>query len=374
MRVQAAIMEKKDSPEGPYQVGIEDLELEGPRADEVLIRVTSCGVCGTDRHVLHDEMPMNPYPTPSVLGHEGAGIVEAVGEDCTLVEPGDRVVMGFPFCGQCVHCRSGRPIYCLEGEQLRYKGYRLDGSTPFQRLDGSPISGRFFQQSSWSTHTIALERQLAKVPEGVDHDLMGPLGCSISTGAGTVLEELQPRPGTSIAVFGAGAVGLGAIMAAQLTGAVTIIAVDTEPNRLELARELGATHTMVSSDDTIDAVRDLTGGGADYSVEATNRNLMVEAVAVLGVHGVCGAAGASRPTDKMDLYHQDIVEYGKRIVGVLGGGGPAPLNLEYLMNLHARGRFPIDKLIRFYDFADINQAIQDSESGQVVKPVLRMPA
>lgn len=273
MRVQAAIMEKKDSPEGPYQVGIEDLELEGPRADEVLIRVTSCGVCGTDRHVLHDEMPMNPYPTPSVLGHEGAGIVEAVGEDCTLVEPGDRVVMGFPFCGQCVHCRSGRPIYCLEGEQLRYKGYRLDGSTPFQHLDGSPISGRFFQQSSWSTHTIALERQLAKVPEGVDHDLMGPLGCSISTGAGTVLEELQPRPGTSIAVFGAGAVGLGAIMAAQLTGAVTIIAVDTEPNRLELARELGATHTLVSSDDTIDAVRDLTGGGADYSVEATNRNL-----------------------------------------------------------------------------------------------------
>ncbi len=369
MQIQAAVMERADGIVARHQIRIEPVELEGPRQDEVLVRVTSCGVCGTDRGCIHGQMP---YPIPSVLGHEGAGIVEAVGPECTLVKPGDRVVMGFPFCGVCVNCRGGQPRYCVHGAKLMFSGYRLDGSTPL-RKDGEALSGRFFQQSSWATHAVALERQLAKVPKGVDHDLMGPLGCSISTGAGTVLDELRPQPGSSLAVFGAGAVGLSAVMAARLTGAVTIIAVDKEPNRLALARELGATHTLQSDSGTAKAIKDLTGGGVDYAIESTNgMNLVAEAVQALTIRGTCATVGGSKPTAEITLNHSDMEQHGKRLVGILGGSSRTPAFLEALMRLQAQGRFPLEKLVRYYDFADINQAIDDSDSGAVVKPILRM--
>lgn len=371
MQIEAAVMERADGLVARHRIRIEEVELEGPRDDEVLVRVTSCGVCGTDRGCIHGQMP---YPAPSVLGHEGAGVVEAVGRACTLVKPGDRVVIGFPFCGACVQCRGGEPRYCLHGRKLMFSGYRLDGSTPLRR-GGEPLSGRFFQQSSWATHAVALERQLAKVPESVDADLMGPLGCSISTGAGTVLDELRPQPGSSLAVFGAGAVGLSAIMAARLTGAVTIIAVDKVPGRLALARELGATHTLPSDSKTTEAIKDLTGGGVDHAVEATNgTNLVAEAVQALTVRGACAVVGGAKPTAGITLNHSDMELHGKRLVGVLGGSSRTPALHEALMRLQAQGRFPLEKLVRTYPFADINQAIADSDSGAVVKPILRMAA
>lgn len=370
MQIQAAILEKPDGTLTRRRIRIETVELEGPRAEEVLVRVTSCGVCGTDRGCIHG---LEPYPTPGVLGHEGAGIVEEVGPGVTLVRPGDRVVMGFPYCGTCRTCRAGQPRYCLHGKALMFSGYRLDGSSPLRRANGEALAGRFFQQSSWATHAVALERQLAKVPDGVDHDLMGPLGCSISTGAGTVLNELRPRPGSSLAVFGAGAVGLSAVMAARLTGAATIIAVDTERHRLDLARSLGATHAVEAGESAVAAIRDITGGGADYAVEATSgANLVAQACAALGHLGVCAMVGGAKPTAEVSVNHPDMLLNGKRLIGVMGGGGQTPEFLLALMRLQAQGRFPLERLVRTYPFADIEQAIDDSDSGRTVKPILHM--
>ncbi len=371
MQIQAAVMEKPDGTLTRRKITIETIEIEPPRADEVLVKVTSCGVCGTDRGCLHG---LEPYPSPGVLGHEGAGIVEEVGRDVTLVEPGDKVVIGFPFCGVCDNCRAGSPRYCVHSKQLMFSGYRLDGSSSLRRTGGEVLAGRFFQQSSWATHAVAQERQLAIVPDGIDHDLMGPLGCSITTGAGTVLNELKPEPGSSIAVFGAGAVGLAAVMAARLTGATIIIVIDQAKNRLELARELGATHTLDGGSTTVEDVRDLTGGGARYAVEATNgANLVAEACASLRVLGVCAMVGGAKTSAEIKLNHPDMLLQGKRLVGVMGGGGQTPAFHRSLMHLQAQGRFPLEKLVRTYAFADVNKAIDDSDAGTVVKPILTMP-
>ncbi len=370
MKIQAAVLERGDGTLTRRKLRIEALELEGPRADEVLIRITSCGVCGTDRGCIHG---LEPYPTPGVLGHEGAGVVEEIGAGVSLVKPGDRVIIGFPFCGTCRFCRAGQPRYCANGSQLMFSGYRPDGSSPLRRVDGEALAGRFFQQSSWATHAVAQERQLAVVPDGIDHDLMGPLGCSISTGAGAVLNELRPRPGSSIAVFGAGAVGLSAIMAARLTGAATIIAVDKVAARLSLARELGATHTVEGGDAAAAELRDITSGGVDYAIEATTgANLVAEACHALAKLGVCAMVGGAKATAQVKLNHPEMLMEGKTLTGVMGGGGQTPNFHIALMHLQAQGRFPIERLMRPYDFADIDQAIDDSDSGVTIKPILRM--
>lgn len=370
MQIQAAVMEKPDGTLTRRRIRIETVELEGPRDDEVRVRVTSCGVCGTDRGCLHG---IEPYPTPGILGHEGAGIVEEIGRNVMSVKPGDRVVMGFPYCGTCRFCRGGEPRYCEVHSELMFSGFRLDGSTPIKRTDGEALAGRFFQQSSWASEAIALERQLVKVPDGIDHDLMGPLGCSISTGAGTVLNELKPGPGTSIAIFGAGAVGLAAVMAARLTGATRIIAIDKVGERLDLARELGATDVIEGGADAAEAVREITEGGADYAIEATNgSNLVAAACLSLGMRGHCAMAGGASPKAEVTVNHTDMLQHGKRLSGIMGGGGQTPTFLLALMRLQSEGRFPLEKLVRFYPFAEINQAIDDSDAGAVVKPILRM--
>ncbi len=370
MKIQAAVLERSDGTLLKRRLRLEPAELEAPRAGEVLVRVTSCGVCGTDRGCIHG---IEPYPTPGVLGHEGAGIVEAVGDGVSLVGIGDRVVMGFPFCGTCRNCRAGQPRYCEYGNALMFSGYRLDGSSPLKRESGEVLAGRFFQQSSWATHAVAQERQLAVVPEGIDHDLMGPLGCSISTGAGAVLNELRPTPGSSIAIFGAGAVGLSALMAARLTGATRIVVIDKVPGRLALARTLGATDVVDGGADAAAAVKDLTDGGADYAVEATSgANLVAAACEALAKLGTCAMVGGARLTAEIRLNHPDMLQGGKTLTGVMGGGGQTPAFLLALMRLQAQGRFPLEKLVRRYPFADINRAIDDSDAGEVVKPILHM--
>jgi aryl-alcohol dehydrogenase len=372
MRIQAAVMQKADGTLTRRRIAIEEVELEGPRPDEVLIRITSCGVCGTDKMFVHGMMP---YPTPGVLGHEGAGIVEDVGRDVVSVKPGDRVMIGFPWCGRCRSCRRGDQRYCEQGAILAFSGLRPDGSSPMSRPDGEKLSGRFFQQSSWATHTLALERQLAKVPDGVDLDLCGPYGCSISSGAGAVLNELRPGPGSSIAIFGAGNVGLAAVMAARLTGAVRIVAIDEVPERLALARELGATDTIVHGAGTVPELKAMFGEHLDFTVEATDgSNLVSEAVTALGIRGTCAMVGGAAPTATVKLNHPDVLMHGKRLVGVMGGGGQTPEFLVSLMELQRDGRFPLQKLVKFYDLADVNQALDDSDAGTTVKPILRMPA
>jgi aryl-alcohol dehydrogenase len=372
MRITAAVMQKADGTLTRRRITLEELELDSPYDDEVLVRISSCGVCGTDRGAIHG---LEPFPTPGVLGHEGCGIVEAVGSDVKAFKTGDRVMIGFPFCGICRSCRRGEPRYCENGQQLVFSGYRMDGSGGMRRQDGEQIAGRFFQQSSWATHTVALERQLARVPDGIDLDTTGPYGCSISTGAGTVLNELKPGPGSSIAVFGTGNVGLAAIMAARLTGATRIIAVDKAPQRLALAQELGATHCLEHGADTAAEIKELVGDRLDYAIEATNgSNLVDEAITALGTRGTCAMVGGAKMTASVKFNHPDVLMHGKRVIGVMGGGGQTPEFLEALMELQLQGRFPVEKLMRTYAFSDINQAIDDSDAGIAVKPILKMPA
>ena len=211
-----------------------------------------------------------------------------------------------------------------------------------------------------------------KVPDGIDADLMGPLGCSISTGAGTILNELQPRPDSSVAIFGCGNVGLAAVMAARLSPATTIIAGDTNPARLALARELGATH-VVGGDRTVAEIRDITDGALDYAMETTDGvNLVADAVEALGIRGVCAVVGGAKATAKITVPHENLLLSGKTIRGVMGGGGTTPDFHLALMRLQAQGRFPLERLVRRYPFAELNQAVDDSDSGEAIKPILMM--
>jgi len=365
MRITAAVAREKERP-----FSVEELELEGPRAGEVLVRVVATGMCHTDL-ICRDQW--YPVPLPCVLGHEGAGVVEEVGEGVTKVEPGDRVVLTFASCGKCATCLRGKPSYCLNFFALNFGGARLDGSSPIS-ADGASVHGHFFGQSSFATHALATERNVVKVPGDAPLEILGPLGCGVQTGAGAVLNTLHPEAGSSIVVFGTGAVGLSAIMAARIAGCTTIVGVDVRPGRLELARELGATHALNGAEtDAVKAVKEITGGGADFSLETTAVPAVLrQAIDALGPLGTCGVIGAARLGTEAAFDMNDVLVPGKTIRGIVEGDSVPDVFIPRLVKLHAQGRFPLDRLVRFYDLEDINEAARDAEEGGAVKPVLRV--
>src|SRR5437016_12275358 len=237
-QIKAAVVREKG---GPFKV--ETLTLEAPRRDEVLVKVVATGLCHTDM-VARDKG--YPVPHPIVLGHEGAGIVESVGADVVKVAPGDSVVLTCPTCGRCRPCLLGRIAHCEKTFPLSVGGTRLDGSTATIDGHGETVHDHFFGQSSCATYALANERNVVKVSSDVPLERLGPLGCGIQTGAGAVMNALKVAPGTTLACFGAGAVGCSAIMAARAVGATTIVAIDMVPSRPEMGKELGATHAINS--------------------------------------------------------------------------------------------------------------------------------
>jgi aryl-alcohol dehydrogenase len=352
---------------------LENGEIEGPRPDEVLVRVVATGVCHTDMVVRNQDFAA---PLPMVLGHEGAGIVEAVGDAVTEVVPGDHVIMTYMWCGHCHTCESGHPAHCENMGPLNFGGGRLDGSTATKDAGGHAVHDHFFGQSSFSTYALANEKNVVKVDKDAPLELLGPLGCGIQTGAGAVLQALNVKAGSSFVAFGAGAVGLAAVMAARVAGATTIIAVDITPSRLELALEIGATHVINSREtDPVAAVREITGGGADYSLECSGRaEVLRQAIDSLGVLGACGIVGATREGTEASFNVNEVMIPGRRIIGIVQGDVISKIFIPSLIALHKQGRFPFDRLVRFYPFEQINEAIADSESGVTIKPILRMPA
>src|SRR5690606_10257154 len=257
MKIQAAVTREQGA-----EFSIEEVRLSGPGPNEVLVKVVATGVCHTDA-VGRDEGP-SPYPV--VLGHEGAGIVEKVGDNVTTLAPGDHVVMSFAHCGKCDNCLTGHPTVCAIFNDLNFGGRMEDGTARLHQGDADLST--FFGQSSFGTCAVAHERNVVKVDKDVDLALLGPLGCGIQTGAGTVLNRLKPGFGTSIAGYGCGAVGLSAIMAAKIAGCLRIFAVDVHDNRLQLARELGATHAFNGKKvDVVEEIKAATGGGTEYAVE-----------------------------------------------------------------------------------------------------------
>jgi aryl-alcohol dehydrogenase len=376
MQMRAAVVRE---PGGPFL--IEDLDLDEPRPDEIVVRVAGAGICHTDL-VVRDQW--FPVPLPVVLGHEGSGVVERVGSSVTKVQPGDHVVMSMSACRACSYCRTGPPGYCVSHYDINFGGRRPDGSATLSGPSG-PVNGHFFSQSSFATHALATEHNVVKIDRDLPLELFGPLGCGVQTGAGAVINSLQARPGTSIAVFGAGAVGLSAVMAAQVSGCTTIIAVDIVPERLALARELGATHTIDGrgadgrsvdgrTGDTVEEIRDLTGAGCDYSVETTAVPAVArQAIESLALLGTCGLVGVPPTGTELTVEFHSVL-FGRFVRGIIGGDAIAQLFIPKLIELWRQGRFPFDRLIRYYDFADIDTAAHDAEAGLTIKPVLRMPA
>jgi len=348
---------------------IEELDLDALRPTEVRVRMVATGVCHTDA-VVRDQI--YPTPLPAVLGHEGAGVVDAVGDAVSTVAPGDHVVLSVNRCGQCRNCLEGAGTYCESLYALNFGGRRGDGTTAFTDASGAQISSHFFGQSSFATYSIADERAVVKVPADVPLELMGPLGCGIQTGAGAVMNTLQPRAGTSIAVFGAGAVGLSALLAAVAVGCGRIIAVDVNPQRLELARELGATDVVDARDGDVAArIRELTGDGVDFALETSGRSdVLRQAVDALAVRGVAGVVGAQAPGTETAFETGLSMTRGWSLKMIIEGDSIPQVFIPRLIELWRQGRFPFDKLVQSFPFAQINEAFAASERGEVVKPIV----
>lgn len=355
----------------------EDVRVEHPRADEVLVRVRAAGVCHTDLSV---RAGRTPFPLPAVLGHEAVGTVESAGSAVTSVSPGDTVALTFDSCGACLSCRTGRPIQCAHWPALNLSGgSRLDG-TPTLRATGRhsarTLHGHFFGQSSFATLALASERNAIPVPGDVPPWVLAPLGCGVQTGAGAVLNVLRPEPGETVVVFGAGSVGLSAVMAARLTPAARIVAVDLRPHRLALAAELGATAVVdAREDDPVAAVADLTGGGGAHRVLETSGSTAAlrQAVDCLAVGGVCGVVGAPPAGTEVGVEVTRLLDRGSRITGINQGASVPRRFLPALVELYRAGRLPVDAIVRTFPFPAVEEAARAALSGDVVKPVLLMP-
>ena len=362
MKITAAIVRKKS---GPFI--IEEIELDEPRDNEVLVKIVSAGVCHTDL-VCRDQY--YPVPLPAVFGHEGAGIVEKVGKQVTKVKPGDHVVLSYFTCGDCISCKKGRIGYCFNLYGCNFSGARLDGSTTMKK-DGEVIHGSFFNQSSFATYALATERNVVKVSKEAPLEKLGPLGCGIQSGAGSVMNALHPKPGSSIAIFGMGSVGLSGILGAVICGCTKIIGVDINSTRLKLARELGATHTFNSKEtDPIKAIQEVTFTGADYSLDCTGLpQVFRQAVDSLTLTGICGLVGAA-PLGTEVCLDMNSIFFGRTVRGIIEGDSIPDIFIPQMIELYNQGRFPFDRLITFYSLDEINKAAEDSEKGRVLKPVL----
>jgi aryl-alcohol dehydrogenase len=356
-------------PGGPFS--LEQVELSGPRPDEILVEIVASGMCHTDLLVRDSR----PESLPAVLGHEGAGVVRETGSEVRGLALGDKVVLSFPSCGACIRCRTGRSAYCDSIAALKFGCRRPDGSVATTDAQGRPVGDHFFGQSSFGTSAIAYARNAVKLPDDVDLGIAGPLACGVQTGAGTVLDVLKVSPGSSVAVFGAGSVGLCAIMAARLCGATTIVAVNRRASRLALAAEFGATH-MVSPTDTdpVEAIRDATcGRGVEFAFETTgDPAVLTAAVRSLDSLGTCAYVGTAPPGVTGGIPMLEAMTKGLTVRGVLQGDSTPARTIPRLWDLHRRGLLPFDRLITHYRLDQIDEAAADTETGDVVKPVLLM--
>lgn len=361
MEIKAAVTHSKGK-----AFKLESVQLADPEFDEILVRIVATGVCHTD--VVARDLGIAPFPI--VLGHEGSGVVDKVGAGVSDLQVGDHVVLSFAHCGNCGHCLTGHPTVCDTFNELNFGGAMDDGS---RRLAmGEQTLATFFGQSSFATYSIAKSRNAVKVDTDVDLALLGPLGCGIQTGAGTILNRLQPEFGSSVVIYGAGAVGLSAVMAARIIGCQHIIAVDVHDHRLALAKELGATHVFNGKDvDVVAEVKKLTAGGSHYAVETTGVPQVVKqslnALRPLGTVAIVGIT----PEMSLDI-HNDLMAEGKSMIGVIEGDSIPRVFIPRLIAYYKAGQFPFDKLIKFYEFDQINKAFEDSASGITIKPVLKM--
>ena len=361
MRIKAAVIH-----EYHQDFSIEEIDLAEPGFNQVLIKIMACGICHTDEAVRKGFRT----PVPTVLGHEGAGIIEKIGPGVNSLHPGDHVVLTFPSCGQCPNCLSGKPNICYQITPLCFGGFQLNGKTPLSQ-NGKPLS-LFFGQSAFASHAVVDIQTVVKVDPEIDLRILGPLGCGVQTGAGTVINTFNPQPGSSIVVFGTGGVGLSAVMAAKACGCTKIIATDIVESRLEKALELGATHVINSKkvSNLTAAVYDIVDQGMDYSFDTTGvENCLITALEVLH-RGGDGASVAV--AGRVELEFWSLLFGSKNWHNVTEGDSMPQLFIPRLLEMYKSGIFPFDKIISFFDFEDINKAFESMRDGSAIKPVLLM--
>jgi len=350
---------------------IETLEVAEPGPQEVLVRVVASGICQTDVHARDGFFPI---PCPAVYGHEGAGVIERVGRAVTTLKPGDHVLMANPSCGACPECLAGFETYCSKAPILKHSGYRADGQSLRFRRGEEPIYGSFFQQSSLASCTIAMARNTIRVPDEAPLDILAVFPCGVNTGAGAVMNVLKPNPGDSYVAFGTGTVGCAGLLAAKLVGCDPIIAVDVFDECLALAHSLGATHTINAKAPTlVDEVRRLAGGrGAQFCLEAAGvPEAFRAAVEVLAPRGTACLVGSARAGVDVHL-EMRALQQGRIVRGYVQGESDVQTFLPRLIELYRADTLPIDRLVRHYPHAAINDAVADMLAGTTIKAVLQI--
>lgn len=364
MKVKAAVVYEKGAP-----FVIEELDLRDPLDNEVMIEIDSCGVCHTDEGAQYQAIPV---PLPTVLGHEGAGTIIKLGPGVSEFKVGDRVGITFASCGECEECKDAHPYACADFNKINFGGITPRGDSPFSK-DGKTVH-TFFGQGSFATHVVCDIKQVVKVDyDDIDLGYIGPFGCGIQTGAGAVLNTLKPEFATSIAIFGCGTVGMSAIMAAKIAGCKNIIAVGGNPKSLELAKELGATHTInrKECDDIVAEIKKITNGGAHYAIDTSGvSDFVKKALACVRFKGTAVVLGLTG--DLTINVQEELMGEAKSLIGVVEGDSNPKVFLPKLIEYYHEGKFPVDKLMKFYKFEDINEAFAQSHAGVAIKSVLKM--
>lgn len=365
MQTRAAVL---NAPSAGFS--IETIEIDDPQAGEVRVAIKAVGICHTDLVIGSGALGTR---FPVVLGHEGAGVVEAVGAGVTAVKPGDKVLLSFNSCGHCPRCESSDPAYCFEFFPLNMVCVRPDGSTRLSK-DGQPVSDNCFGQSSFAGLAIANERNVLKLADDADLALLAPLGCGVQTGVGAVVRSLKARAGESLVVIGGGAVGLSAVIGGTLAGCSPIVVIEPQAARRDMALSIGATHAIdpASAGNIVEAVRAILPAGADLIVDTSGHMptleqtpAMIATMGRIGLIGVPGSLDAVLPVPMVQW-----LTLGGTVRGIVEGDSDIAGFLPELIAHHAAGRLPFEKFVTRYPFDMINQAIEDSHHGKCIKPVL----
>lgn len=373
MKTTSAVLYEMRKP-APYAASqplvVEELDLEGPGPGEVLVEIAAAGLCHSDLSVIDGA---RPRPLPMVLGHEASGLVVDVGPGVEDLRAGDRVVFSFvPMCGSCTPCAVGRPVLCERGAQANLRGTLLSGARRFRNRRGEPLH-HHLGVSAFSRHTVAVRESLIPIPPDVPLEQAALFGCAVMTGVGAVVNTARVEPGARVAVFGLGGVGLAVVLGARLAGALQIVALDLLPAKLELARRLGATHTVPAGEATaVEAVREITGGGADYAFEAVgNATVLGQAYAATRRGGMTVAIGLAHSEQRLDLQAVSLVAEERRLVGSYMGSAVPRRDLPRLLELYRAGKLPVDALVSGrVELAAVNAAFDALREGAVVRQLL----
>ena len=348
---------------------IEPIKVVAPKAGEILVDIKAVGICHSDLVIASGAFGT---AFPAVFGHEGAGVVHSVGEGVTKVSPGDKVLLTFNSCGQCERCAADDPSYCLQFTALNMACCRPDGSSRLYSGD-TPISDNFFGQSSFASKAIASERNVIKLDKDADLAALAPLGCGVQTGAGAVLRSLEAKPGQSLVIIGAGAVGLSALLGGKIAGCSPIIVIEPQESRRAIGLDIGADHAIdPAAGDIVEAVRKIIPSGADLIVDTSgympalsSAINMAAAKGKLGLVGLPGAPDAALPVPLIQW-----LTIGGTVRGIVEGDSDPETFIPELISHYESGALPIDRFVTRYKVEEINEAIADAHSGKSVKVVL----